>query len=153
MIEEEKKYSKKDLMILMLSCVDIFLIFVLIWAFSRKTNEQFVAELTFAATVSSIILSIVAIFMSISGEAKTASIRDKIEKEAEEIESTSNEMKSFFQQLDGKVDLIKSDTRKIVNATLINSQQEACVSQTPNNFNGVGIDNVEGENAILSVTK
>jgi len=127
---EEKVYSRKDKYIIILICVIIILVLVLVWQLSRTTDEQFAAEFTFAATISSIILSIVAIFMSITSESKTSVIREKIEKEADDIEEATKEMKMMLQQLGGKIDSIKEDTG-IIQASINNIDQSVPISQTP----------------------
>lgn len=115
----EKQYSLREVI---LSCVIVILVLLLIWSFSRRTDAQFIAEFSFAATISSIILLILAIFMSITGESKLAVLREKIEKEVDEIEKATIEMKEILQQHGKTIDSIKQDTGEL-NAFITRSDQ------------------------------
>jgi len=127
---EDKRFTGKDLTITILGCVIVILICVIVWAFSRKANDKFVAEFSFAATISSIILSSIAIFMSITGESKTAVIRDRIEKEADDIAKSNSEMKDLIQQLSIKIEEVQSGN-KVIMAAINESLQTPRASETP----------------------
>lgn len=58
-------------------------------------NEAFVSQVSFAGTISSIILSVLAIWMSISGERTTNDIRIKIAESTERLSGTTKEVKSL----------------------------------------------------------
>lgn len=126
---DEKRFSIKDGILVVLLCIIVILVLVIIWALSTKTNEEFVAQFSFAATISSIILSVLAIFMSINGESRTTVIRDKIEVEADEMTSVSREMKELLRQLEVKIDSIKEGTEK-VEAMLDSANKTVPVVQT-----------------------
>lgn len=69
---------------------------------------------SFAATVTSIILSVIAIFMSISGEVKTQTIRDKIEQEANQISGVSEKLLFNLHDLSKQVDDVQQTAQNIV---------------------------------------
>lgn len=150
---EEKKFTRKDIALVCLICLIIILICIIIWALSTKANDQFVAEFSFAATISSIILSILAIIMSITGESRTAVLREKIEKEADAIEKATDEMKKLLQELERKIDSVHTDT-DVIRATLSQKQQNVGILQTkekPDETSNVKIENCDQNTVGVSV--
>ena len=143
---EEKKFTRKDIALVCLICLIIILICIIIWALSTKANDQFVAEFSFAATISSIILSILAIIMSITGESRTAVLREKIEK-------ATDEMKKLLQELERKIDSVHTDT-DVIRATLSQKQQNVGILQTkekPDETSNVKIENCDQNTVGVSV--
>ena len=141
---EEKKFTRKDIALVCLICLIIILICIIIWALSTKANDQFVAEFSFAATISSIILSILAIIMSITGESRTAVLREKIEKD---------EMKKLLQELERKIERVHTDT-DVIRATLSQKQQNVGILQTkekPDETSNVKIENCDQNTVGVSV--
>lgn len=63
---------------------------ICIWLFSLLTYDHkgFVEQMSFASTITSIILSVLAIIMSITGEGKTEHIKDQLEAAAKEIKQS-----------------------------------------------------------------
>ncbi len=134
---DEKKFCWKDFFLCILFCIIGVLICFVIWALARRTHEQFMLQFSFAATISSIILSVLAIFLSINGEGKVAEIRDEMKKETEDIRNANVELKVLLNQLSQKVDSVKSDTDVIKNAQINQSLQEAKAYTIPEtNANG-----------------
>ena len=110
---KEKKYTEKDKQICIGRMLLIDFIIISVWLFTASGNEQFAAHFSFASTVTSIILSVLAIFMSVSNESKTQTIREKIEQEAETITKLSAEMKEKIIGLSDKMDSVVTSTSNI----------------------------------------
>lgn len=55
---------------------------------NTSANVEFVAQLSLAGTISSIILSVLAIIMSITGEGKTEAIRNQMLETTQELKHT-----------------------------------------------------------------
>lgn len=62
---------------------------------SLYSQDAFVAQVSFAATITSIVLSVIAIWMSISGERSTSDIRVKISESTERLSGTTKEIETF----------------------------------------------------------
>lgn len=59
---------------------------ICIWQFAGTTDsDAFIAQFSFASTIASIILSVLAIIMSITGEGKTEHIKDQLHESAKDI--------------------------------------------------------------------
>lgn len=58
-------------------------------------QDAFVAQVSFAATITSIVLSVIAIWMSISGERSTNDIKVKIAESTERLSGTTKEIETF----------------------------------------------------------
>ena len=58
-------------------------------------QDAFVAQVSFAATITSIVLSVIAIWMSISGERSTDDIKVKIAESTERLSGTTKEIETF----------------------------------------------------------
>ena len=140
-----KVYTKKDIWIISQRFIIGILCGVIILLLSTKGDDQFVAEFSFAATISSIILSILAIFMSINGESKTQAIWDKIELEAEEISKASNVMKSVISDLNNKIDSIQSGTDSINH---ILAQSDFFVNTVTSDIKDVAFESVEVKSGV-----
>ena len=110
---EPKIYSRNQLRIR----ICIFIIFVLIamvlWLFTATKDPSFASHFSFASTIASIILSVLAIFISISGESKTQVIRDKIEKEADDVICVSNKLEKQISDLSEKFDVVVQNTASL----------------------------------------
>lgn len=69
---------------------------IVIWVLAggQAGNENFSSLISFASTITSIILSVIAIFMSISGENKSELLRDKMEEASKKIEKTAKDIET-----------------------------------------------------------
>ena len=74
---------------------------------------RFFSHFSFASTVTSIILSVLAIFMSVTGESKTQAIRDRIEEEADDIVKVSGKLEIQMQELSEKIAIVVHNTDNI----------------------------------------
>ena len=154
--DEGKTYTKEDIWIIGQRFVIGFLVFVIVLLLTTKATDQFVSEFSFAATISSIILSILAIFMSINGESKTQSIRTKIENEADDISNATDYMQRVISELEKKVDSIKKDTNVIGNMLSNKGPSNAAITSAPENVINPEIavlhsDDITGDDYILSI--
>lgn len=109
----ENHYSSTELWLRISIVVIIGLVLVIIWLFTGKASKDFAEHFSFASTVASIILSVLAIFMSVSGEAKTQVIRDRIEQEADDIEKVASRLGEDIQKLSGRIEVIVHNTDNI----------------------------------------
>lgn len=107
---------------IVLSIVVLDLLLVIIWLLTYPPNENFFSHFSFASTVASIILSILAIFMSVIGEAKTQIIRDRIEQEAKEIANITSCFEANMKNLLSNTEIIIKNTDSI----------KAVVNEKPN---------------------
>ena len=122
--KEEKKYTKKDKWLWIGGIILIDLILICVWLFTSSKDEQFASHFSFASTVTSIILSVLAIFMSVSNESKTQTIREKIEQEAETITKTADDLKTQITSLSGKMDYVvtsQSNLEHQINTNIIHA--------------------------------
>lgn len=73
---------------------------ILVWmlATGQANSAEFSSWISFASTITSIILSVIAIFMSISGENKTDAMRNKMEETANKLEKATTIMENANDQ-------------------------------------------------------
>lgn len=73
---------------------------IVIWvlASGQANDTEFSSLISFASTITSIILSVIAIFMSISGENKTNLMTDKMEEASKKIEKTAKDIEIANQE-------------------------------------------------------
>ena len=100
---------------------------MVLWLFTATKDPSFASHFSFASTVASIILSVLAIFISISGEAKTQVIRDKIEKEADDVICVSNKLEKQISDLSKKFDVVVQNTSSL-NSKLIQNSENSQVT-------------------------
>ena len=110
---DQKIYSSNQLWLRISAVVIVDLVLVIVWLFTSRTDSDFVSHFSFASTVASIILSVLAIFMSVTGESKTQSIRDRIEQEADEIIKVTGNLETQMRDLTGKIEVIVHNTDNI----------------------------------------
>lgn len=88
---------------------------IVVWLIATGTyaDKEFTGLVSFASTITSIILSVIAIIMSITGESKTEMIKDQIEeatfrldKAVDDISTANKEMKESLIDLQNKIDSI-----------------------------------------------
>ncbi len=106
-----------------ISCIAIAII---VWMIATKTasHPKFPEWVSFAGTITSIILSVLAIILSITGEGKTEHIKEQIEMTAKEldktvvsiaginegIESNINQLNASLSDLQSKIDDLPGKT-------------------------------------------
>ncbi len=110
---EPKIYSRNQLRIRIAIVIIFVLIAMVLWLFTATKDPSFASHFSFASTVASIILSVLAIFISISGESKTQVIRDKIEKEADDVICVSNKLEKQISDLSEKFDIVVQNTASL----------------------------------------
>lgn len=94
-------------------------VLLLILALTIRTadNDIFVDQVSFASTITSIILSVIAIWMSISGERQTSEIKEKVvsasDKLAETVKESQNIMKDLKETLKEQNRIYKGLSDKI----------------------------------------
>lgn len=110
---DEKCYSLNQLRLCICIVAIVNLVLIIVWIFTERTDSDFISHFSFASTVTSIILSVLAIFMSVSGESKTQAIRDRIEQEADEIIDVTSRLEHQMNDLSGKIEVIAHTTDNI----------------------------------------
>lgn len=106
-------YSSDQVRLLICMLVIINLVLVIVWLFTSCNEEGFFAHFSFASTVTSIILSVLAIFISVTGEFKTQTIRDRIDQEADEMITVTSRLESRMDDLSGQINVIAHNTDNI----------------------------------------
>lgn len=116
-LSKEVKYEKMKLHIKYLIAIAIGIIGITIVA-ACFTNKVFVDQISFASTITSIILSVIAIIMTIVGENKSENTKDKLINLSENLESivikiekTTDEFNNISvrnQKMESKIDNIGS---------------------------------------------
>ena len=106
---------------------------IVIWSLAtgEANNAEFASWISFASTITSIILSVIAIFMSISGENKTDAMRDKMEDASKKLEGTAKEIEDAnkksiesMQLLKREIDELKMVLKNIPSETVEKIQTE-----------------------------
>ena len=79
---------------------------ICVWLFSIITcgNDGFVGQVSFASTITSIILSVLAIIMSITGEGKTEHIKEQLEATAKDIQETQRKVNEINKSVEVNLD-------------------------------------------------
>lgn len=113
-----KIYSKDQLLLYICVVAIVNLALIIIWLFTERTDSNFISHFSFASTVTSIILSVLAIFMSVSGETKTQVIRDRIEQEADEIVDVTNRLEFQMKDLSRQIEVIVHNTDYILKGSV-----------------------------------
>lgn len=122
---EKIKYEKKIIHCRYISCISISICVILIIT-KAYASDEFVQQLSMAGTVTSIILSVIAIIMSITGEGKTDAIRNQMIERTQELKKTVKtvqkintsvdeslqELKNGLTELQRKIDDVPDSTAK-----------------------------------------
>lgn len=97
-----KLHSKYLLIISALICI---------WLFSVLTygDQNFVAQMSFASTIASIILSVLAIIMSLTGEGKTEHIKEQLESAAKDIKESQEKVSSINKTIEENLNKLTKD--------------------------------------------
>ena len=122
-IELEKKHSLLKLHMIYVLCIACFLCVVFL-TYKLSDADRFGEMLSFAGTISSIILSIVAIFMSINGEGKSDEIRREMSNSSNKLAETADglenhldnvliQIKELEKRLNKKLDGVGSEVENI----------------------------------------
>lgn len=110
-LEKILKHEKLKLHYKYLIVIAIILLFGSI-VLATSTQNEFVAQVSFGSTMSSIILSIIAIWMSISGERTTNDIRIKITESTERLSETTKNVetlnKNYKNTMDTQINELKN---------------------------------------------
>ena len=141
-IDLERKHSLLKLHMKYVLCIACFLGAVFLTE-KLSDADRFGEMLSFAGTVSSIIISIVAIFMSINGEGKNDEIRREMSNSSNKLEETANELDSYLENmlnrikdLERRVEDVHEDTTNLKkSAILIKTGSENLEKNKMNSFN------------------
>ena len=112
-MDKEKRFTKKDIILWVGGIILIDLVLLCVWLFTESKDAEFASHFAFASTVTSIILSVLAIVMSVLNESKTQTIRDKIEQEADDFTKTAEDLKVQIAELSKKMDSVATTTSNI----------------------------------------
>lgn len=137
---------------------------ILIIALTAKTvsNKAFVDQVSFASTVTSIVLSVIAIWMSISGERSTNEIKTKVSDSVYKLVDAVSETKELTDNLKDAIsnqtyDLIKEQMEQVaiemhsmktsveeINSSFVNISESKTKKDTPENIFYIFQNIVEG---------
>lgn len=84
---------------------------IVVWmvASGAANNTEFSSWISFASTVTSIILSVIAIIMSITGESKTDAMRNQMEETAQKLEETANAIEAANKKNEENINELKEN--------------------------------------------
>ena len=118
-MSEDKNGNK---VIKLSTAVAFFAVFIALGCLvvAGSNQESFVEQFSFASTITSIVLSVIAIWMSISGERNTNEIKEKIGEAANRLEKTSSDFEKLGQKSEDSI-----------------KQQEDFYMNTAKNFNSI----------------
>ena len=102
-IHEKKMYTHHEILLYISIVIIVILILVIIWLFTRHTDSEFVSHFSFASTITSIVLSVLAIIMSVFGESKMEVIKYKIEREVDEIIIISDKLEKQIETISNQI--------------------------------------------------
>lgn len=132
---DKKRYSSNQLWIRICLIIILNLVLLIIWCFTSRTEQDFVSHFSFASTVTSIILSVLAIFISVSGESKTQIIRDRIEEEANDITELTRRLENKIEELSNRIEIVIHNTDNIKAVIREPNEAPQIVSGTEKNKN------------------
>ena len=94
--------------------LSIIAIGICIWQFAgNATEEQFVSQFSFASTITSIILSVLAIIMSITGEGKTEHIKEQLQEAAKNIDKTQKKIKEINDCIENNLKFLNMEVKNL----------------------------------------
>lgn len=109
-----KKLQNKDLFYL---CIIMGICLIVVFTFVFYSNQDAINLFSFASTLSSIILSVIAIFMSISGEKTQELHRNQIELTANSLENTRLKLDKNIESLNTKLDILDANLKRALENT------------------------------------
>ncbi len=80
---------------------------------STAENAEFVSKLSFSGTITSIILSVIAIILSITGESKTTLLRAQMEDTALKLENTADKIDKIGTATTTNMKILESSLKKL----------------------------------------
>lgn len=124
---------------------------IVIWVLATgdANNAEFSSWISFASTITSIILSVIAIIISITGESKTDAMREKMEETTKHLNKTAQsideaneqnqnnviELKQNIMLLQNKIELLQGRTNEVLNR--YEKQSETDVQEKKNISNEI----------------
>lgn len=137
--EWKLKYARAKLHGRYLVCISVG---IMIWllATGQSNTEEFSDWVSFASTITSIILSVIAIIMSISGESKTDSMREKIEETVKKLENTAEQIEiaskaniECINEVKERVDELNETLKRVPDMTVESMQKSYGLSNINDN--------------------
>lgn len=95
-----------------IACISLGIVIWLL-ATGQANTQEFSAWISFASTVTSIILSVIAIIMSIFGESKTDAIRDEIEETVKKLERTADVIEQANKDSIKNINSVKQEIKEL----------------------------------------
>ena len=88
---------------------------ICVWLFSIKTygNNEFVGQVSFAGTITSIILSVLAIIMSITGEGKTEHVKEQLESTAAQINESQKAVSEINKSIENNLGQLTEEIKRL----------------------------------------
>ncbi len=93
----------------------VIAVMICVWLFSVKTynDSTFVSQMSFASTIASIILSVLAIIMSITGEGKTEHIKEQLEDAAKQIKESQNSVEDINESIEENLSQLNLEIKRL----------------------------------------
>ncbi|MBR0343419.1 MAG: hypothetical protein IJH64_14445 [Oscillospiraceae bacterium] len=110
---DRKKYSANQVKVIVYRIVAFVLVLIIAVLISIHDDPAFVSRFAFASTITSIILSVLAIFLSLVGEMKTQTLREKIEEETATITRLTEKMDNDLNLLGVQIKSLQHKTEEI----------------------------------------
>lgn len=93
----------------------VIAIMICVWLFSVITyeNNEFVGQVSFAGTITSIILSVLAIIMSITGEGKTEHVKEQLESTAAQINESQKVVSEINKSIENNLGQLTEEIKRL----------------------------------------
>lgn len=103
---KSKLHSKYLLIIATMICIWLF-------AVTTHGDSDFVAQISFASTITSIILSVLAIIMSITGEGKTEQMKEQLENAAKQINESQRVVNEINKSIEKNLSQLNVEIKRL----------------------------------------
>lgn len=94
-------------------CGFLFVIIVWLIATGTASNTAFVDWVSFASTITSIILSVLAIIMSMAGEGKTEHIREQLSETAKRIKESQDASDEINESIEKNLEQLRKEIERL----------------------------------------
>ena len=93
----------------------IICVAICVWSLVTGTAHKdiFVSQISFASTVTSIILSVIAIIISITGESKTTMMKAQMEDTAHQLETTVEKITQISETTEDNLNMLKQSVSQL----------------------------------------
>lgn len=136
--KEKRKIDKIKLHAKYISCISVGIVVWLVATGTAK-NDEFAGWMSFASTITSIILSVIAIILSITGESKTDAIKNDLSDTARKLDNVAGGMnksmdntKELIEQLGKQIKVLEEKVDKVPERVNAYKNTNVTYSETEN---------------------